>query len=144
MSRIMRENGLSIVLFALFFLTFAGGQSLTGYREYNHEQENHNQPTIGYFEYLRTPHFLEATAENWESEFLQANFSPSAVWLSSRSFCASAVRRNQNRLTARIARQATADESKGAELHRCGKLQDLSAGKVRIVGYTTSSCVPAL
>ena len=70
MRRIFYENGLSIVLFALFALTLAG-QSLTGHAEYNEEQRQHGRPGVGYAEYLSTGHFVEATFENWESEFLQ-------------------------------------------------------------------------
>jgi hypothetical protein len=71
MRRILRENGLSIVLFVGFFITFLLGQSLTGHNEYNNDQQEHGQPAIGYGEYLGSGHFLEATMENWESEFLQ-------------------------------------------------------------------------
>lgn len=71
MRRIFRENGLSIVLFTAFFLTFLVGQSLTGHREYNNDQQEHGQPSVSYGEYLTSGHFLEATTENWESEFLQ-------------------------------------------------------------------------
>ncbi|HKQ53995.1 MAG TPA: DUF6766 family protein [Pyrinomonadaceae bacterium] len=71
MRRILRENGLSIVVFTCFFLVFFVGQSLTGHQEYNNDQQEHGQPTISYGEYLATGHFLEATMENWESEFLQ-------------------------------------------------------------------------
>src|SRR5215213_10330380 len=70
MRRIFRENGLSIVMF-VFFLIFLVGQSLTGHQEYNDDQQEHGQPTISYGEYLGSGHFLEATMENWESEFLQ-------------------------------------------------------------------------
>jgi hypothetical protein len=70
MRRILRENGLSIVL-VLLFLLFWLGQSAAGHREYNHEQQEHMQSEVGYSAYLRTAHFWEATAENWESEFLQ-------------------------------------------------------------------------
>jgi hypothetical protein len=70
MRRIFHENGLSIVLFALFALTLLG-QSLTGLEEYNEDQLEHRQPTVTYAEYLKTGHFIEATFENWESEFLQ-------------------------------------------------------------------------
>ena len=70
MGRILRDNGLSIVLFVLFFLSVAG-QSLTGHKEYNDDQSRHGQPTIGYAQYLKTGHFIEAVFENWESEFLQ-------------------------------------------------------------------------
>ena len=71
MKRILRENGLSIVLFGLFFFAFMGGQTFTGHREHNHEREDHGEPPISLPKYLRSSHFLEATMENWESEFLQ-------------------------------------------------------------------------
>ena len=73
MRRFFRNNGLSIVLFGLFF-TFLMGQSIVGSWEYNNDSLEHGQPAITYFEYLRTSHFLEATMENWESEFLQMFF----------------------------------------------------------------------
>jgi hypothetical protein len=71
MRRIFRDNGLSIVLFGLFFFTLIVGQSITGYLENNNDLEEHGQPQISYVEYLGSSHFLEATMENWESEFLQ-------------------------------------------------------------------------
>ena len=71
MKRFFRDNALSLVLFWLFFVTFMVGQSLVGLREYNQEQEDHGGDPVSYGEYFRTGHFLEATAENWESEFLQ-------------------------------------------------------------------------
>jgi hypothetical protein len=71
MRRILRENGLSIVWLGLFFISFIFGQTVFGHREYNNDQREHGQPEVGYVEYLSTPHFVEATMENWESEFLQ-------------------------------------------------------------------------
>jgi hypothetical protein len=71
MSRFFRNNGLSLVLFVLFFFTLIVGQSIVGQIEYNNDQQEHGQPAITYTEYLVTSHFLEATMENWESEFLQ-------------------------------------------------------------------------
>ncbi|HEY1403792.1 MAG TPA: DUF6766 family protein [Pyrinomonadaceae bacterium] len=71
MSRFLRNNGLSLALFILFFLTLIVGQSVVGQREYNNDQREHGQPGVAYTEYLSTSHFLEATMENWESEFLQ-------------------------------------------------------------------------
>lgn len=71
MRRFFRDNGLSLVLFWMFFLTFIVGQTFAGNREYNQEQEEHGGEQVGIFAYLRTGHFLEATTENWESEFLQ-------------------------------------------------------------------------
>jgi hypothetical protein len=71
MRRLLRENGLSIVWLGLFFLTLIFGQSVVGQREYNNGQKEHGQPQVGYVEYIGTAHFVEATMENWESEFLQ-------------------------------------------------------------------------
>jgi hypothetical protein len=71
MKRFLRNNGLSLVLFGVFFLALFLGQMLTGQREYNNEREEHGQAEIPLTEYLRSAHFMEATMENWESEFLQ-------------------------------------------------------------------------
>jgi hypothetical protein len=70
MRRILYEHGLSVVLLSLFLLC-AVGQSMTGHRKYNDERREHGQRGLSYGEYLHTGHFLEALAENWESEFLQ-------------------------------------------------------------------------
>ena len=70
MRRTLRENGLSITLFALFFFSLVG-QSIMGHHEYNQDQQEHGQPSVGYVEYLKSGHFMEAVFENWESEFLQ-------------------------------------------------------------------------
>lgn len=71
MKRFLRNNGLSLVWLGLFFTTLIFGQSIAGHRQYNSEQRDHRQPEITYVEYIATPHFVEATMENWESEFLQ-------------------------------------------------------------------------
>lgn len=65
-----KNNGLTIVFMALF-LVFLVAQSYTGWIEYNKEQEEKAQPEIGFANYLSSGHFLQATFENWESEFLQ-------------------------------------------------------------------------
>jgi hypothetical protein len=70
MRRILRENGLSIAMFILFLFALAG-QSVTGYHQYNEEQQDHGQPVVVFTEYLSSGHFVEAIFENWESEFLQ-------------------------------------------------------------------------
>ena len=74
MNRFFRDNGLSLVLFGLFFLTLLFGQSVTGYLQANNEALEHGQTIVTYTEYLAGNHFLEATMENWESEFLQMFF----------------------------------------------------------------------
>jgi hypothetical protein len=66
----LRDNGLSIVLLALF-LIFTLGLALTGWSEYNFDQERHSGEQIALSRYLVSPEFGEAVFENWESEFLQ-------------------------------------------------------------------------
>lgn len=70
MKRLFRENGLSIVLFVLFAI-FLWGQSIAGLYNYNEEQRQHAEPIVSYIEYVKSAEFVEATMENWESEFLQ-------------------------------------------------------------------------
>lgn len=70
MKRFFHRNGLSIVLFGLFILSEVG-LSIVGQQQYNHEQRQHGQLPLGYFEYITSGSFMEATMENWESEFLQ-------------------------------------------------------------------------
>jgi hypothetical protein len=73
----MRNHGLSITLAALF-LIFMAAQTFTGWYAFNEEQREHDGVSLALTDYLRTGHFLEATAENWESEFLQM---AAYVWL---------------------------------------------------------------
>ena len=47
------------------------GQAASGHYAYNEEQQEHGEPTVDFVGYLGSSHFLEATMENWESEFLQ-------------------------------------------------------------------------
>ena len=70
MRKILRENGLSIVLGLLMVLSLAG-QAVSGMFAYNEDQQQHGQPAVQFTGYLATSHFLEAVMENWESEFLQ-------------------------------------------------------------------------
>lgn len=70
MDQMLRNNGLSIVLL-LLFVVFIAGQVVTGMHEYNDERADHGAPPLQAKDYLRTGHFVEITAENWESEFLQ-------------------------------------------------------------------------
>lgn len=68
--RFLFENGLVLAATLLFVLSF-GGQITAGHAVHNEEQREHGQPAVGLGEYLRSGAFIEATAENWESEFLQ-------------------------------------------------------------------------
>ena len=65
-----RRNALSIVCFAIF-AAFLIAQSLTGWRAAVADAVEHGGRSFGYWQYLTTGHFAEATLENWESEFLQ-------------------------------------------------------------------------
>jgi hypothetical protein len=68
--RILRDNGLTLTVLALFLLCLAGN-AWFGYREHADEQREHDQPAPSFVAYLTSGHFLESVAENWESEFLQ-------------------------------------------------------------------------
>jgi hypothetical protein len=70
MRRFLRDNALSLAMFGLF-LVFWVAQSLSGWHAANADNREHHQPLETYPAYLTTGHFVEATAENWESEFLQ-------------------------------------------------------------------------
>jgi hypothetical protein len=68
--RIIKDNALSLVLFVLFLACWVG-QSITGWCEDNQQRQQHGQAVVDWDTYLGSGHFWEATAENWESEFLQ-------------------------------------------------------------------------
>jgi len=70
MGRFFKNNGLSIVFFLLFILAL-GGQAYTGYKEHNKERQEEGMQPLQPGQYLSSGHFLQATFENWESEFLQ-------------------------------------------------------------------------
>ncbi len=70
MRRFLRDNSLTLTLFAIF-LAFWAGQTVMGYQVYNDDQREHHEQAISFLQYLGTGHFWEATSENWESEFLQ-------------------------------------------------------------------------
>lgn len=65
-----RNNSLSLVFFLFFFISLIG-QSVTGLKEHNEEMVQDGGHPIGMGEYLSSGHFLQATFENWESEFFQ-------------------------------------------------------------------------
>lgn len=64
------NNGLTIVFLVLFIISMVG-QSISGWKEYNEELKKDKYPSVTFSKYLSTGHFIEATFENWESEFLQ-------------------------------------------------------------------------
>ncbi|MCW2829598.1 MAG: hypothetical protein JWP31_290 [Aeromicrobium sp.] len=65
-----RDNGLLIVNAGLFLVFFVG-MVVTGAHAYSADQVEHGGAAVSVPSYLRTGDFVEATFENWESEFLQ-------------------------------------------------------------------------
>jgi hypothetical protein len=70
MKNFIKDNGLSIVLFLLFAFSIIG-QAITGHQEHNEETVEMGGQPEPFGKYLTSGHFLQATFENWESEFLQ-------------------------------------------------------------------------
>ena len=66
----VRRNALSLTCFGIFGVLLVA-QSITGWRSSVADAIQHGGEAIGYWTYLTTGHFGEATFENWESEFLQ-------------------------------------------------------------------------
>jgi hypothetical protein len=64
------RNGLSVFFICIFIITLLA-QALTGWHEHNSELEDLGSSTIALSTYLRSGHFISATFENFESEFLQ-------------------------------------------------------------------------
>lgn len=73
MRRWLWLNSLALVMFSAF-VVFLVLQSVFGWHVHNDELTQHGREAIGYWSYLGTGHFVEATFENWESEFLQMGF----------------------------------------------------------------------
>nr|WP_294873451.1 DUF6766 family protein [uncultured Pedobacter sp.] len=64
------RNGLTIVFLSLFLITL-GAQALTGWKQHNADLEQDQAAQITFCTYLQSGHFISATFENFESEFLQ-------------------------------------------------------------------------
>lgn len=64
------RNSLSITLIVLMLLSLTG-QFFTGWKTENRELEESGFAALTINEYVYSGHFIQATFENWESEFLQ-------------------------------------------------------------------------
>ena len=62
MRRAIRDNGLTLMLGAMF-LAAIGGQMAAGVRSYNADQRAHGEPTVTLGAYVRTGHFVESVFE---------------------------------------------------------------------------------
>jgi hypothetical protein len=65
-----KEHGLLLANVACF-LAFFVGMILSGAASYSEDQQAHGEPAVSVLQFLGTGAFVEATFENWESEFLQ-------------------------------------------------------------------------
>ncbi|HVG40199.1 MAG TPA: DUF6766 family protein [Chitinophagaceae bacterium] len=70
MKKFLKNNGLSIVFVSLFLFSLIG-QVFSGMQEHNKEMKEDGGQTVNLSQYLSSGHFIQATFENWESEFLQ-------------------------------------------------------------------------
>jgi hypothetical protein len=66
----LRDNGLTLVLVALFLGSFIG-QVFAGHAAENDERLQDDAATLALGEYVVSGAFLSSVFENWESEFLQ-------------------------------------------------------------------------
>jgi hypothetical protein len=64
------RNSLSLVIITLMLICWSG-QAYTGWKEHNKELLENGARELTMGTYLTSGHFLQATFENWESEFLQ-------------------------------------------------------------------------
>lgn len=64
------RNGLTIFFVALFLVTLMA-QAFTGWKTHNQDLNDDQAQEIGLGTYLQSGHFISATFENFESEFLQ-------------------------------------------------------------------------
>jgi hypothetical protein len=67
---LLRDNGLSLVLAACFMVSWTA-QAAAGLRVENRDRAEKGELALSFPAYLSSPHFWQATSENWESEFLQ-------------------------------------------------------------------------
>lgn len=70
MKRFFKYNGLSITFFLLFLITIVG-QIVSGFSVYNEQLASEGAQQVTLNQYFGSGHFIQATFENWESEFFQ-------------------------------------------------------------------------
>jgi membrane protein implicated in regulation of membrane protease activity len=68
--RLLKDNGLTIALLALFVVCIAG-QYISGWYVELEDARRHAEPGLTLLAYAVSPQFLSSVLENWESEFLQ-------------------------------------------------------------------------
>jgi hypothetical protein len=63
------SNSLIYVMTTIFLATWSV-QSVTSWRTFNSQQQEHREATVSWSDYLTRPDFWEKTLQNWQSEFL--------------------------------------------------------------------------
>jgi Domain of unknown function (DUF6766) len=69
LKRRLYENSLGLAMIFCFLASWLG-QSVTGWRAFNHDQLDHHAPTISWGEYWGNADFWDRSLQNWQSEFL--------------------------------------------------------------------------
>jgi hypothetical protein len=78
------SNSLIIVM-SLVFLASWFAQSVTGWSEFNGQQQEHGATAVSWLSYIGSSDFWEATFQNWQSEFLAVgSFAVLAIYLRQR------------------------------------------------------------
>lgn len=67
---LLRRNGLTLFFMSLFLVTISA-QALTGWKVHNSDIKEDGGTELDFKTYLQSGHFISATFENFQSEFLQ-------------------------------------------------------------------------
>jgi uncharacterized protein DUF6766 len=59
-----------IIIMAIVFVGAWFAQSVTGWTDFNQEQQSHGDPSVSWLSYVGSSNFWESTFQNWQSEFL--------------------------------------------------------------------------
>jgi hypothetical protein len=59
-----------IIIMAIVFAGSWFAQSVTGWTDFNQEQQSHGEPGVSWLSYIGSSTFWESTFQNWQSEFL--------------------------------------------------------------------------
>jgi hypothetical protein len=74
-----------LILMAVIFLGSWFAQSVTGWTDFNTEQQTHDEAGVSWWSYVGSANFWQATLENWQSEFLAVgSFAAITVFLRQR------------------------------------------------------------
>jgi hypothetical protein len=69
LKRRLYENSLGLAMVFCFLASWVG-QSVTGWRAFNHDQVGHHSATISWGDYWGNADFWDRSLQNWQSEFL--------------------------------------------------------------------------